>query len=217
MNQPLSLYDYISFVLPGGLVTAVAIWGWYHGPTHDPRAAAVAGLVAVAFVVGHVLAAFANLVVQPLLFLQRPGTRVDSTAGVFGRFGRYDAAEEKVIRDWFAERYGRGTSLQSAFNLAYTELRNSGWNSGLETINEQLGFYRNMTAASVVAIALVLAYAASGRPGVALWPWLPILGVALVAFAYRFRRMWASFGDYVIRGIRTQPSAGRQADDRRER
>lgn len=204
MNQPFTLYDYLSFVLPGGLVTATALWGWCHCPTEDPGAAVAVGLVAIAFVVGHVVAAFANVVVQPVLFLQWPGTRTSSTAGVFGRFGRYDATEERRIRNFFAARYGDVISFQSAFNLAYTELRNRGQDKGLNTINEQIGFYRNMSAASVVAILLILGYEFTDRPGFELWPWLAILTVGAVAFAYRFRRMWASFGDYVIRGIQTQ-------------
>ena len=60
-----------------------------------------------------------------------------------------------------------------------------------------------MTTACVVSAAFVIGYSATRHDALPVVPWTIIFIGAAVLFAYRYRRFWRRFGDYVIRGFRT--------------
>ncbi|WP_147312153.1 hypothetical protein [Thermomonospora umbrina] len=211
-----NIYEYISFILPGGLIIAVVLYGFEIVPTNaSPSATVLIMLTAAAFVVGHLNVAVANFL-QPLAWGARPGSWPSSTAGVFGNRGRYDDARKQKVEDHFAQLFPDAADFQQRFNIAYTLLRQEQLDGHLQTLNHQIGFYRNMATAVVMSIGSLVAASRSGHHRLDLLLWLPLGLIALFLLVSRFRRFWARFGDEVIRGIQAwdlrREQAGSSAD-----
>src|SRR5262245_16696411 len=115
----LSLYDYLSFVLPGALILFVATYGDGGWPRGEPGAAAFAGLVAAAFLVGYLNAALGNAA-EALVLGERPGGRADPLWGTLGAHSTYTDEEKAAATEHLLARYG--PPLTSAYRLGYTEL-----------------------------------------------------------------------------------------------
>ena len=77
---PLSAYEYLAFLLPGGALTLIAL-AVYGTPMTEPGVASFAVLLGVAFVVGHAVAAIASSL-QPMLWGHGPRTATDPLWGV---------------------------------------------------------------------------------------------------------------------------------------
>lgn len=199
---PPSIYDSLSFVLPGGTVLFTTVYGWNGWPYPEPGATAAIGLLAAAFVVGHLNAALAAFL-ELLAWRHRPGQPMSSTWGLFGPGGVYTAAEQDAIKAEMAAKLERQERFQVLFNLGYTTLQHAGKDEQLKIFNQQLGFYRNMSTATAVSAVATCAYAIAGRDWLPAAIWAPIYVVATLLFAYRYRRFWRRFADAVIRGIRT--------------
>jgi len=71
----------------------------------------------------------------------------------------------------------------------------------LDRINSQIGFYRGMAVASAIAFITECVYVIVWHSHLPTALWLAIFGILTVLSAYRFRRFWRWFGDYVIRTI----------------
>jgi len=216
MTDKLGLYDYLGFIVPGAVIIAAAVYGLgLARVTTAPSAEGILLLTAAAFVVGHLNVAVANML-QPVAFGHRPFTRLRSTEGLFGEHGRYSAAEQKEIEAEFAEYFPTASTFEEQFQLGYTLLRQKNLDAALQTANQQIGLYRNLMAATVVCLPLLVAGAATGhgslRPGV----WIPLDGLAIVLFAIRFRRFWVRFSDEVIRGVRALKSPPSTASNQDE-
>jgi hypothetical protein len=203
MNAPFTLYDYLSFLLPGGTVLFAAFYGYFGWPYPEPGTTGLLGIGAACFVVGHVVAAAASFF-EPLIWLKRPGSRQDPTWGMFGEGGTYDESERTEIEDQFRTRFG-ALPFQTAYRRGYTLLQHEGKDETLQVFNRQLGFYRNMTVATVIALLVVVGYNAGGRRELPLEVWGPLFVLAAVLFAYRYRRFWRRFGDGVVRGVSVLP------------
>jgi hypothetical protein len=93
----------------------------------------------------------------------------------------------------------------SAYNLAYTELQQAGKDHQLKVMNQQIGFYRNMSFACLLAAGMVAYLAIGGHTHLPWLPWAAFFLVTAALFAYRYRRFWRNFGDNVVRGIRALP------------
>lgn len=131
-----------------------------------------------------------------------------SVIGLFGDGGRYgDEQHRRIIKD-FESSYGQESDFQVLLDLGYTDLRNRELDGGLQTMNERIQFYRNTATACIVSAVLLVGFEFSDRPGVPLWPWLPLLGMTFLAFVSQFRRIWTHVGDYAIRGVRTLDDGG---------
>ena len=195
--NPYSVYDYLTFIMPGTSVLFVAFYGWFGWPWAQPGASVLVGIIAAGFIAGNAVSALATWL-EPMLLGGRPGSHTDGLWGQFAAGDRY-ADRKDEIEAVFKTRYG--CSLNAAYRQAQTELRDLGKADGLDRINQQLGFYRGMAVAAVcsliIEIVLDLAWHTHLPPGL----WIPIFLVTTWLFAYRFRRFWRWYGDYVIRGV----------------
>ena len=75
-----SAYDYLAFIVPGGLTvgaTYLAFWGW---PQAEPGASSLVILLGLAFLVGQVLASVGAWLL-PISWGHMPGSRVDPLSG----------------------------------------------------------------------------------------------------------------------------------------
>ncbi len=193
------LYDYLSFILPGALVLGSAIYAFLGWPWDEPGVAGTTGLIAASYVVGHLNSAIA-VALQPLAFGRGFGSRPPTTHGLFGERGHFNEDEEAEIRALFDEHFGPELSFETQYDLAYTLIQHHEADQILRSMNEQIGFYRSMASASLIAIILVIAGALFGKNH--LDPWLAgtLLAVATGLFVYRFRWFWTRFGHNVVRG-----------------
>jgi hypothetical protein len=200
---PFSAYEWLSFLLPGGLFLFAAFYGWNGWPYPEPGAAALTGILAASFAVGHAVAAVASWL-EPCIWLRRPGSRQEPDWGMFGRGGTYDSAERERIMTDLRKRYGADVDFRKGYYLAYTQLRQAGKDAALVIANQQIGFYRNMTFAALAGAMIIVGYWAVGRAALPV-VWALFLATAAILFAFRYRRFWRRFGDEVVRGIRTLP------------
>lgn len=204
MAERLSLYDYLSFVLPGATILLVAVYGYDGWPRGEPGAAATLGLVTAAFVVGYINAALGNSIEGAFLG-SRPGSRPDPLWGTLTGKSRYTPDEQCVFENALHERYGGDTPLHTCYRLAYTELQQREFAGRLHVINQHIGFSRGMATACATAFVIEVGLAATTGSYLEPTLWLPLLGVAAIAFVSRYRRFWAWFGDNVLRGVRVLP------------
>ncbi len=209
----LTLYDYLGFVVPGGLVVAAAAYGFDLAPIHAaPSTPGLALLTAAAFVVGHINAALGNFL-QPAAWVHRPGSRLPSSAGLFGRRGLYSATQQAGIEQHFANRFPQADDFQQRFNLGYTELRQKELDKAAQIMNQQIGFYRNMAAGIVVALCVVIVAAILGHHTLRWWLWVPLGVTGEALFIFRFRRFWVRFGNEIVRGVQTLPNDASSSSD----
>jgi hypothetical protein len=195
--NPYSVYDYLTFILPGSTVIFVAIYGWYGWPWGDPGASLLVGLVAAGFIAGNALAAAANWL-EPALLGAMPGSLPNGLWGQFALGDRYVDGKDE-IEIVFVTRYGG--SFEQAYRMAQIELRDKGKGDVLDRINQQIGFYRGMAVAWLACIILEAVYGAAWHTHLLVGLWIPLFVVMAVLFAYRFRRFWRWYGDYVIRNV----------------
>jgi hypothetical protein len=200
--NPFSAYEWLSFLIPGGVFLFAAFYGWKGWPYPEPGAAVLTGILAASFAVGHAVAAVASWL-EPVIWLHLPGTRQNPEWGMFGSGGTYDDAERVLVVADLRVRYG-DVDFRTGYNLAYTELRQAGNDAALAIVNQQIGFYRNMSMSAAAGTLIVVGYWAVGRDALPV-AWALFLGTAAILFAYRYRRFWRRFGDEVIRGFRTLP------------
>lgn len=75
----------------------------------------------------------------------------------------------------------------------------------LARLNQQIGFYRNVAFAYLIAAGLIGGAAMAGKSNMPAIPWMPFFVLTTMLFIYRYRRFWRYFGDNVIRCFRTLP------------
>jgi hypothetical protein len=196
-----SAYDYLAFVIPGGLAISGLVVGVFGLPTAEPGASAMVGLLGLAFLIGHVLATIGSWA-QPVAWGHAPGHTADPLWGVFGSRAVYSADEAEELVHELQTKYGTGLSAGRLYQLAYTDLQQAGKENRLLTLNSQIGFCRNTTIALIVAFLaqIVGELAAIATPGTS-WLVPTYLAVCLV-FIARYKRLWRQFGDNVLRGFR---------------
>jgi hypothetical protein len=199
---PFSLYEYLSYILPGSTVLFVAAYGWYGWPYKEPGATALLGLIAASFIIGTAVHTVGTYLVEPVILGSRPGARPDSLWGQFGQDDRH-YGEQEAFEALFRDRYGADTSLAAGFALARTEVQKSpGSGDGLDTLNQQIGFSRGMATGCLTGLAIECVLAGFGRTHLLPGLWIPTLAVTTWLFAYRLRRFWRWYGDYVLRSIK---------------
>src|SRR5438309_9158796 len=115
MNQ-YSPYDYLAFVLPGGLVLFTAVYGWYGWPWKEPGATALVGLLAASFVVGNALSGLANFI-EPMLLGSRPGKRPDGLWGQFAKGDRHEGEQQEFLGE-LQSRYGAKVPVERGYRQA---------------------------------------------------------------------------------------------------
>lgn len=191
----LSAYRYLTFLLPGGLVLAAAVYGWIGWPYGEPGAGALLGLAAAAYVTGHIVVALANYL-QPIWWGHRPGGRLKSSEGLFDEAGRYSTSKDAVLTA-FSSKYPKVDDFEAQFGLAYQEAQKGPLGSKLLSIVEEIGYYRSMATASAICLVLLLAFRLLGRDHFEVLLWGPIFVASTAAHAYRFRRFWRYIGEYV--------------------
>lgn len=201
MSGPFSAYDYIGIVLPGGAVISTAFYGWFGWPYPEPGATALVAILAAAFAAGTAIGGFGAWL-SPIALGKHPGAKSDPLWGLFdGSDAEFDREQ---VHQRFEERLGQG-KLVVLYHLGYVRLQHENKAGRLDAINQQLAFNRNMAAAVLACLALVVLYAVMGKSHLPLLPWVPVLVVGLVLFTYRFRRQWRWFGTYVVRGVLALP------------
>lgn len=197
----LSPYRYLTFLLPGALVVFVGIYGWAGWPWGEPGAGLLLALSAASFMTGHVVVAVAN-VLQPVWFGHRPGTRLESSEGLFDKGARF-AGDEAAVRGAFKKEYPQLTSFDGQFGAAYVEAQKGPLAGKLLSLVEEIGYYRSMAAGSCIAAVLVVIYALAGKSHLPIWPWLGVLACSCFAHAYRLKRFWRYVAEYVAADLLT--------------
>jgi hypothetical protein len=193
-------YDFLSFVLPGGTLLFFAFYGWFGWPWPEPGGVALVGILAAAFIAGHAIAGISSWL-EPLAWGRRPGAAPDPEWGMFSGSSVYSKNDKQVIEGELQSRYG-DVDFRTGYNLAYSEVDKAGYGPMLETLNERIGFYRNMTTAAIFGCLIVVGYNIEGRHALPTRWWLPIATVGGFLFFGRYRRFWRRFGDRVIRAFR---------------
>lgn len=199
---PYSIYEYLTFILPGASMLFVSFFGWLGWHWKEPGGTALVGIIAASFIAGNALSAFATWL-EPLLLGGRPGSIPNGLWGQFAPGDRYAGRRDELLLV-LRERYGE-VSLEDGYALARTEVRASAEGGGLEKLNQQIGFYRGMTVAAVVGLLIEVAFAAGWHTHLPPGLWIPVLGASVVLFSYRYRRFWRWYGDYVLRVVRLLP------------
>jgi hypothetical protein len=194
-----SAYDYLAFVVPGGVVIFAIIASTQGLPTSDIGVGILVVGLGGSFLVGHVLAAIASFL-EPLAWGHRPGSRVEPLWGQDGPNG-YGPELDNLASD-LTERYGEGHDLRRLYQLAHTEIQYAGKDERLRLLNSQLGFYRNAAVAFLVAAIAQLIVYVRGTPKIDTWPWIGLYLMFAILFIFRYRRFWRQFADNVIRGFR---------------
>lgn len=207
----LSPYRYLTFLLPGALVAFVAIYGWKGWPWGEPGAGVLLGLSAGSFMTGHVVVAIANLL-QPVWFGHSPGTRLESSEGLFAKGGRF-ADDESAVRNAFKAQYPQLKSFEGQFGAAYVETQKGPLAAKLLSLVEEIGYYRSMAAASSMAALLVILYALAGKTHLPVWPWAAVLACACFAHAYRLRRFWRYVAEYVTADLLARATSSEHANE----
>jgi len=200
-----SAYDYLAYIIPGGMVVGglqVAIWGW---PTNEPSTSALVLLLGLAFIVGHLVATVAAWA-QSIVWGHRPGLRPDPLWGVKGSRGVYTNDEWAIVVRQFEARYGTGYTDSRLYQLAYTDLQQQGLEGRLTSLNSQIGFARNAGTALVIMAAVHAGAAQGFEPARSTLILIPAYLVAAAVFVGRYRRTWQQFGDNVVRGFRASAS-----------
>lgn len=200
MKDFLSIYDYLSYVLPGGVVLFAAGYGYFGPLASEPGVFYSLVLVVAAFVLGHACAALFNWI-EPSLWGSRPFGKVVRTSGLFGKGGVYADAEAKLIASEFASRYPGG-NFEVNYDLGYADLQLRGKDDFLQILNQQIGFYGHMACASIIAIVIVGVMWAAGKTYLPPAIWIPIFVIGAVLFAARYKHFWRRFGEQVVRSIR---------------
>jgi hypothetical protein len=203
VNPPFSPYEYFSYLFPGATVLGAYYFASFGPPEKEPGAVVALAVIGIAFVLGHAVAAVASWL-EPTLWGHAPGGKTDQTWGMFGRNGTYQESEREAITAALGQRYG-SIPFRSAYNLAYTELQQAGKDHQLKVMNQQIGFYRNMSFACLLSAIIVAYVAVMGHKYPPWLPWVPFFLVSTALFTYRYRRFWRYFGDNVVRGIRAFP------------
>jgi hypothetical protein len=197
-----SAYEYLSFILPGGVVLFASFYGYHGWPWSEPGGTALVGILAACFLVGHANAALAQYF-QPLLWGSRPSNRANSEWGMFGPAGAFpQPGDRDRLESEMAATYP-GLSFQQAFATAVADMRRTGDDEFLKVLNSQIGLYRNLTTASLLSAAIVLYYNLSSHQHLPLLPWLPIFAGATVLFANRYRNFWKRYGAAVVSAMRS--------------
>jgi len=197
-------YEYLAFLLPGGTVVwtlALAL-----GQNVDLGAGEFAVVLGLAFVVGHALAAVASWG-EPIFWGDMPGGRTDPLWGVFGRNGPIDEERRPAIEHAIQARLKSVDGFPRLHRLGYTRLQQLGLDGHLQVLNQQIGFYRNMVVALVVAAAVQIGsfLVLSIAPTYSLPAVVVVEAGGALLFIYRYKRFWAYFGAAVLDGILALP------------
>jgi hypothetical protein len=208
----LTLYDYLCFIAPGGLVLAAVVYGFELAPVGGaPTSTGLVLLTAAAFIVGHLNAAVANYL-QPLAWGKRPGSRLPSSTGLFGNRGLYGSTPQHQIEQDFKAPFPEAHDFQQRFDLGYTLLRQKKLDTGAQIMNQQIGFYRNIAASVLAGIFIVVIATLWQHDTLHWWIWLPVGIVAEVLFVFRFRRFWVRFGNEIVRGVQALHTTHSQSE-----
>jgi hypothetical protein len=210
MDRPsLSPYQYLTFLLPGALVLFVFVFGWNGWPYGEPGAGAILGLSAAAFMIGHALAAIANYF-QASWWGHLPGSRLQSSEGLFDEGGRY-AVTQQAVTTAFEEAFPSVKTFEAQFGVAYAEAQAGPLGPKLQAIVEQIGYYRSMATASALSLVVVVVFYSLGHRHLPLLLWTPLFLLLTLLNAYRFRRFWRYVGEYVVADVlrrRDRPDSG---------
>ena len=206
-------YEYLGFVIPGGLVCAVAFYGAHGWPYDEPGASYLVGILAAAFVAGHLVAGLGNFL-GAIAWGHWPGDDPSSDEGAFDKGAYLHGKERDDVLAVFKARVGdHHDSLDRAFKAAAKRMRAGGRADKLEVFNQQIGFYRNTLTACVLSLVLVIVYELLGaKPApLALLIWGPVFAVAVLVFVRRYRRFWRLYGREVWLDVST-PDAPKGAE-----
>jgi hypothetical protein len=193
----LSAYQYLTFLLPGGLLLGTFVYGLNGWPLGDPGAAVVLGLTLAAFMIGHALAGIANFL-QPVWWGHLPGQRLRSSEGLFVKGGRF-AGSEEAVRSKFAQRYPKLETFDEQFGIAYSEAQAGPLGSKMQALVEQIGFYRSAATASLLCLLSITFFGlVLNRAHMPLIPWAPVFLSLTLLYGYRFKRFWRLLAEYVV-------------------
>lgn len=202
MNR-FSPYEYLGFIVPGGLVITVAYYGLYGMPEPEPGVTVLVGLVGAAFLTGHLVAAIAN-VLAPIAWGRRPGNDPPSHEGLFDKHGYLAATSPDETLSVFDDRLGKQDNLSAAFKAGAKRMRDAGRGAQLHVFNQQIGFYRNTATGSLLSFLLVGGYAAfgNGPQPLPFTVWGPVFALATWLFTSRYKRFWRYYGREVWLDVR---------------
>lgn len=199
-----SPYEYLGFVVPGGLVCVVAFYGAYGWPYDEPGATYLVGILAAAFVVGHLVAGLANFV-APVLWGRWPWDEPRSHDGAFDRNQYLHGYDKSKVLAVFEERVGPRPDLDRAFKAAAKRMHAGARAKRLDIFNQQIGFYRNTATACLISLALIIVFELA-EPTARNLPaplWAPVFAVSTAVFARRYRRFWRLYGREVWLDVST--------------
>jgi hypothetical protein len=189
-----SLYDFLGYVLSGGILLVGAWWAFDDLPS-DIGTAAVFGLIGLSYAVGHAVQSLANL--WEGLLWKRSGLP-STTRMTPGADGAYADVLRKIIHERIKGDTGADElATPDAFQVARAELRRQELDGRAELMNTMYALCRGLTTtAGVLLIVFIAAGFVTGD-----WQRLLIgagvMVIAVVLYAKRAVRYSYRFADQV--------------------
>lgn len=196
----LSVYDYLSYILPGGVVLIAGWYSFFNAKYQEPGAFAAIILIVAAYILGQA-AAVIWYWLEPIAWGHLPFRQVDRTWGLIGRNCAYPEDQRGAIEATFKTRYGP-QAFQSNYDLGYTEIQQSGKGDFLAILNQQIGLFGHLSAACLIGVVLVAGALMSGKGSANGLGWAALLIFGTLLFGVRYKHFWMRFGDQVVRQVR---------------
>jgi hypothetical protein len=205
-----SVYDFFSYVLSGGTLIAGCYWA-VAGVPDEPGAATVLGVIAIAYVAGHLVQAIGARW-EKLYWAQRGGWPSDARVNEDDNEHQYDDAFRSYLREVLARKHGAEAERLSSterFALARADLRAGGAEARAELMNTLYALSRGLATSSAL-LTVVFIVAAVDRAEWEPFGWAALITAAAALiflgrfseFGYRFAdQVWKDFAGIV--GART--------------
>jgi hypothetical protein len=193
-----SVYDFFSYVLSGGTLIAGCYWA-VAGIPNEPGTATVLGLVALAYIAGHLVQAIGARW-EKLYWVERGGWPSDTRVDDNDEKRRYDDAFRSHLRDVLTRTHGpdaANLSSKDRFALARADLRAAGAEGRAELMNTLYALTRGLATSSAL-LTLVFVVAALDERDWEPFGWAALVtAAAAVIFVGRFSEFGYRFADQV--------------------
>ena len=111
----------------------------------------------------------------------------------------------------FKQKYPEAPEFEAQFGIAYLEAQTGPLAPKLESMVEEIGYYRSMATTSAICFFVVVVFNLADQTHLPPVPWLPAFAVATALHAYRFRRFWRYVGEYVAGDVLRQSGTSSSA------
>jgi hypothetical protein len=203
-----SVYDFFGYVMAGGSLIAGTYWAFAELPP-EPGTAAVLGIIAASYAVGHLVQSVANLW-EGWLWKKRgrPSSDRMSASSKDDAHEPYDAALQALIKKRVEAIVGSDElSVGDMFAVARAELRARQLEGRAELMNAMYGLCRGLTTSCVLLIPIFITAGIDTDDWTRLGIALGVVIVAAILYARRATRYSYRFADQVWKDFAALPTS----------